>query len=84
VSPSRRRSEAVQRNNNCRLAKFLLTNPPAGVKLSTPASEHQQKAGQSVRASTLNSQPLDNMLRIVTAIQQIMTEFNGGVYEEEK
>jgi hypothetical protein len=44
------------------------TNPPAGVKLSTPASGHQQKAGQSVRAPTENSQPLDNMLRVVTAV----------------
>jgi hypothetical protein len=52
------------------------TNPPAGVKLSTPVSGHQQEAGQSVRAPTVNSQPLDNMLTVVTAVQQIKTEFN--------
>jgi hypothetical protein len=60
------------------------TNPPAGVKLSTPASGHQQKAGQSVQALTVDSQPLDNVLRVVTAVQQIMTEFNGVVSKEEK
>jgi hypothetical protein len=64
--------------------QFHGTNPPAGVKLSIPATRHQQKAGQSVRAPTVNSQPLDNMLRVVTAVQQIMTEFNGAVSEEDK
>jgi hypothetical protein len=61
-----------------------VANSPAGVKLSTLASGEQQKAGQSVRAPTVNSQPLDNMLRVVTAVQQIMTEFNGAVSEEDK
>jgi hypothetical protein len=59
-------------------------NPPAGEKLSTPAPGEQQKAGQSVRAPTINGQPLDNMLRVVTAVQQIMTEFSGAVSEEDK
>jgi hypothetical protein len=61
-----------------------VASPPAGVKLSTPASGQQQKAGQSVRAPTINSQPLDNMLRVVTTVQQIMTEFNSVVSEEDK
>jgi hypothetical protein len=54
------------------------------VKLSTPASRQQQDVGQSVRAPTVNSQPLDNVLRVVTVVQQIMTEFNGAVSEEDK
>jgi hypothetical protein len=42
-------------------------------------------AGQSVRAPNVNSLPLDNsMLRIVAAVQQFMSEFNGAVSEEEK
>jgi hypothetical protein len=57
---------------------------PAGIKLRTPASEQQQKAGQSVRAPTVNSQPLDNLLRVVIVVQRIMTEFNGAVSEEDK
>jgi methionine-rich copper-binding protein CopC len=43
-----------------------------------------KKIGQSVWAAIVNSQPLDNMLRVVTAVQQIMTEFNGAVSEEDK
>jgi hypothetical protein len=35
------------------------------------------------QASSVSSQPLDNMLRVVTAVQQIMTEFNGSLSEEE-
>jgi hypothetical protein len=61
-----------------------VTSPPAGIKLSTPASGQKQKTGQSVRAPNVNSQPLDNMLRVVTAVQQIMTKFNGAVSEEDK
>jgi hypothetical protein len=35
-----------------------------------------------VRAPNVNSLALDNsMLRIVTAVQQFMTEFNGAVSE---
>jgi hypothetical protein len=60
-----------------------VVDPPAGVHLSTPASE-QQKPGQSVRPPTVSSQPLDNMLRVVTVVQQIMTEFDGAVSEEDK
>jgi hypothetical protein len=33
---------------------------------------------------TVNSQPLGIMLRVVTVVQQIMTDFNGAVSEEEK
>jgi hypothetical protein len=48
-----------------------------------PAPGQQRKSGQSVRAQNVNSQPLDNMLRVVTVVQQIMTEINGAVSEEE-
>jgi hypothetical protein len=61
-----------------------VADPPTEVKLSTPASGQQQNAGQSAQALTVNSQPLDDMLRVVTVVQQIMTEFNGAVSEEDK
>jgi hypothetical protein len=61
-----------------------VADPSTEVKLSIPASGQQQNAGQSVQAPNVNSQPLDNMLRVVTVVQQIMTEFNGGVSEEDK
>jgi hypothetical protein len=56
-----------------------MAHPP-----STPASGRQQNTGQSVRAPIVSSQPLDNMLIVATAVQQIMTEFYGAVSEEDK
>jgi hypothetical protein len=61
-----------------------VADPHVEVKLRTPASGKQQNAGQSVRDRTVNSQPLDSMLRVVNVVQQIMTEFNGAVSEEDK
>jgi hypothetical protein len=76
-----RGSAAHQQKPQARQAP--VTDSPAGVNLSTLASE-QQKPGQSVRSPTVNSQPLDNMLIVVTVVQQIMTEFNDAVSEEDK
>jgi hypothetical protein len=54
-------------------------------RVSAPLSQQsQQPTGQSVRAQNVNSEPLYNMLRVVTVVQQIMTEFNGAVSEEDK
>jgi hypothetical protein len=55
-------------------------------RVSVPLYQHEQQAtGQSVGAPNVKSLPLDNgMLRIVAAVQQVMTEFNGAVSEEEK
>jgi hypothetical protein len=58
--------------------------PHSGAKLGTQTPGDQQKTGQSVRAPTVGSQPLDNMLRVVTVVQQIMIEFSGAVSEEDK
>jgi hypothetical protein len=45
----------------------------------------QQTTGQSVRATSVNSLPLDKMFRVVVmVVQQITTEFNGAVLEEDK
>jgi hypothetical protein len=43
-----------------------------------------QEAGQSVPAPIVNSLPLDNMVRVVTVVQQFMTEYNGAVSKEAK
>jgi hypothetical protein len=56
---------------------------PVG-KRSVPDPARQKDAGQSVTATNVNSQPLDNMLRVVTVVQQIMTELNSPVSEEDK
>jgi hypothetical protein len=61
-----------------------MTCPPArGIK-HIPAPALQQGTSQSVQAPNVNRQPLDNMLRVVTVVQQIMTEFNGAVSKEDK
>jgi hypothetical protein len=55
---------------------------PEKQSVLTPAPPH--KTGQSVQTPHVNSKTLDNMLRVVTVVQQIMTEFNGAVSEEDK
>jgi hypothetical protein len=57
---------------------------PRTEKQSVQTPAPQQKTGQSVQTPHVNSQPLDDMLRVVTIVQQIMTEFNGSVSEEDK
>jgi hypothetical protein len=53
------------------------------VPVALPQHE-QQKAHQSVRAPNVNSFSLDKMLKVVvTVVQQIMIESNGGVLEED-
>jgi hypothetical protein len=43
-----------------------------------------QETGQSVQAPNVSGLPLDNMVRVVSAVQQIMTEVSGAVSEEAK
>jgi hypothetical protein len=60
-----------------------VTSPTTtGIK-HIPAPTLQQETGLSVQASNTKNQPLDKMLRVVTVVQQIMTEFNGAVSEED-
>jgi hypothetical protein len=61
-----------------------VTSPPVAGMKHIPAPTMQQETGQSVKAPNVNSQSLDNMLTVVTVVQQIMTEFNGAVSEENK
>jgi hypothetical protein len=50
------------------------------VPLALPQQE-QQKAGQSAQAPNVNSLSLDKRLKVVTVVQQNMTESNGAVLE---
>jgi hypothetical protein len=43
----------------------------------------RKKQVSQFRLLKKNNHPLDNMLRVVTAVQQIMTEFNGAVSQED-
>jgi hypothetical protein len=45
---------------------------------------NSQKPGQLVQAPPVNSSSLDNMFKVATVVQQIMTELNGAVSEENK
>jgi hypothetical protein len=52
-------------------------------KENVPAPALQQ-TGQSVQAPLLSSQPFDNMLKVVTVVQQIMTEVSGALSEKDE
>jgi hypothetical protein len=84
VSTAALRGSTAQQQQQPQARQVPVADPPAEIKLNTAASGQQQNAGQSVRAPSVNNQPLDNMLRVVTAGQQIMTEFNGAVSKEGK
>jgi hypothetical protein len=43
-----------------------------------------QEAGQSAPAQIVNSLLLDKMVRVVTVVQQFMTEYNDAVSKEAK
>jgi hypothetical protein len=51
---------------------------------SNPSPGRRQMSGQSVRAPSVNNQPIVDMLTVVTIVQQIMTEFRGAVSEQDK
>jgi hypothetical protein len=54
-------------------AEVTATSPPAP----------QQKPGQSVPAPSVNTETLDTV-RVITVVQQIMTELSGAVSEQDK
>jgi hypothetical protein len=55
-------------------------------EMGTPVMLQQQQkvTGQSAQASNVNSGSLDNMFKVTTATQQIMTGLNDAASEEEK
>jgi hypothetical protein len=59
-----------------------VVSPPTAAKQIIRAPAQQQTTGQSVQAPLVNNQPLDNMLRVVTVVQQIMTEVSRALSEE--
>jgi hypothetical protein len=61
-----------------------VADPSSAGKPNVPSPEQQQETGQPVRAAIVNSQLLDNMVRVVAVVQQIMTEVNGAVSDKDK
>jgi hypothetical protein len=69
--------------------------PARQVSVAAPASaepratkplrqQKSQPTGQLVQAPLVNSQPIDNMLKVLTVVQQIMTEVSGAQSQEEQ
>lgn len=42
----------------------------------------QQDIGQSVQVPSESIQPMDNMLKVISEVQQIMTKLGGAMSEE--
>jgi hypothetical protein len=59
----------------------LQTEPAMTAPLIPPRS---QVSGQSVQASSVTTSSLDDMFKVAVIVQQIMTELNGAVSEENK
>jgi hypothetical protein len=78
--PPRQRRTTAAKPGNPSSGEF---STHTGIKY-IPAPAFQQETGQSVQAPNTYNQPLDNMLKVVTVVQQIMTEFNGAGSEEDK
>jgi hypothetical protein len=86
AAPLRGKAEEQQQPQTHHVA--VAVKGPATMKPLVPAAllqQEQQTTGQSIRATNVNSLPLDKMLRVVvTVVQQIMTESKGAVLEEAK
>jgi hypothetical protein len=65
------------------ISQVPVAPPPTSAKQNIRAPALQQTTGQSVQAPLVNSEPLDNMLRAVTVVQQIMTEVSGAQSQED-
>jgi hypothetical protein len=54
-STAQQQKQQQQQQQQPQVRQFPVADPPAEVKFRTPASGKKQKAGQSVRARTVNS-----------------------------
>jgi hypothetical protein len=57
---------------------------PEELEEQAAVQQSAQQQGQSVMAPTTNSFYLDNIFRVATSVQYIMTEINGTMSEKEK
>jgi hypothetical protein len=57
---------------------------PEARKSSVSTPVQGQETGQSAQAPNVSSHPFDNMLKVVTVVQQIMTEISGAQSQEEQ
>jgi hypothetical protein len=76
--------DSTAQQQRLQACQIPVADPSSAGRPNVPSPEQQQETGLSVRAAIENSQPLDSMVRVVTAVQQIMTEFNGAVSDKDK
>jgi hypothetical protein len=57
---------------------------PEARKSSVPAPVQGQETGQSVQAPNVSNHNFENMLKVVTVVQKIMTEVSSALSGEEK
>jgi hypothetical protein len=58
--------------------------PPAARKSSVTAPVQGEGTGQSVQAPNVSSHPYENMLKVVTVVQQIMRKVSGVLSQQEQ
>jgi hypothetical protein len=76
---------ALQNSTQPRQASKPIAARVEQPRLPAPAQQSpQQPTGQSVQAASVNSASLDNMFRVASVVQQIMTGLNDAVSEEQK
>jgi hypothetical protein len=77
------RGSGDQQQPQPQTSQVPVTPPPTTTRQNIRAPTLQQ-TGQSVQAPLVNSQPIDNMLKVVTVLQQIMTEASRAKSQEEQ
>jgi hypothetical protein len=77
------RGSVDQKQPQPQTSQVPVAPPPTTPRQNIWAPTLQQR-GQSVQAPLVNSQPIDNMLKVVTVVQQVMKEVSGALSQEEQ
>jgi hypothetical protein len=80
---------AALRNNAEKLQQpqirqVAVATESTGIHVNASAPLQQKEAGQSVPVHSVNNEPIDDMYRVITVVQQIMTELKCAVSERNK
>jgi hypothetical protein len=84
VCPSRTRCEAAQRSSRGQGTPSSSGRSTGSRERECPGTALQKELYHSAGAAIVNSQSLENIFRIVIVVQQIMSEFNGAISEQDK
>jgi hypothetical protein len=88
ITPLKVSFAAAQRSSTDQPRQDVVAGPASveQLRVSAPVQHHQQQQGigQSVRASNVNSSSLNDMFKVATVVQQIMTGLNEAMSVEDK